>query len=378
MFIPIGTDRPLKRPTVTTIGLVVVTVVAFLAQTALIGPTLGGRSGAAFVDHLVLDPLAPRWWAFFTYQFLHGGLLHLAGNMLFLWVFGPPVEDKFGRWGFLAFYLIGGAFAGLVHTVVEPNPVIGASGSIACVTGAFMTMFPRVTIKVLSLLFIIGMFHIPALWFVLLAISWDLFLPRSGVAVWAHLGGYAFGISVTMALLGLRWISREPFDLVTMGRQAHRRRVFREATARDGSAFQRDAAERMRRESDPKALQISAARSRVSEAVQSGDAARAGEAYRSLLEQTSDGALGRPAQLALGNLLYSAGDSDGAVAAYEHFLKRYPADPESARVRLMLALLHARSLNDPIRAKALVVEAMPGLKTEDERGLARELLEELG
>jgi TolA-binding protein len=154
--------------------------------------------------------------------------------------------------------------------------------------------------------------------------------------------------------------------------------VFREATARDGSAFQRDAAERMRRQDDPKAAQILAVRSRVSEAVQAGDAARAGAEYRALLDTTTDGALGRPAQLALGNLLYSAGDGDGAAAAYEHFLKRYGSDPESARVRLMLALLHARTLNDPVRAKALVAEAMPGLKTEDERGLARELLEELG
>lgn len=377
MFIPVGTDRPLRRPTVTTIGLIVANAVMFVLQSVLEGPMFGS-SGAAALNALVLDPQAPRWWAFFTYQFLHGGLLHIAGNLLFLWVFGPPVEDKLGRWWFLAFYLVGGAFAGAAHAAMSASPVIGASGSIACVTGAFMTLFPRVTIRVLSLFFIIGLFHIPALWFILMAISWDFFLPRRGVAVWAHLGGYAYGISVTMALLGLRWIGREPYDLFTLGRQAHRRRVFKEATTRDGSAFQRDAASRPRKPDDPNAEKIASLRAAASAAAQAGDALGAGRAYRDLLNVTRDASLARATQLTLANLLYSASDADGAAAAYEQFLAKFPADPEAARVRLMLGLIHARTFNDPVRAKALVAEATPGLKTEDERRLARELLEELG
>mgnify|MGYP002402627610 CR=1 FL=1 len=361
-----------------TYALIAINVAVFIVQGVVTGPAFGWSGGQRFFEALELHPVAPRWWEFFTYQFLHGGLLHIAGNMLFLWVFGPPVEDRLGRVGFLCFYLIGGAAAGGAHAIISSNPVIGASGSIACVSGAFLAMMPRVTVRVLSVFFIIGIFHIPAMWFILMSVAWDLFLPRSGVAVAAHLGGYAFGFSVAMALLWLKVIPRETYDLFSMGRQAHRRRAFREATARDGSAFRRDMTTRAKKPDDPKAQKIAEARARVSRAVDTGDAAAAGAAYRAMLDVTTDGALGRPTQLALGNMLYAAGDSEGAAAAYDHFLGRFGADPEAARVRLMLGLIHARVLNDPVRAKALVGEALPGLRTEDERGLARDLLEELG
>lgn len=361
-----------------TYALVAVNVLVFVAQSVATGPAFGGGAGQAFFESLVLHPMAPRWWEFFTYQFLHGGLLHIAGNMLFLWVFGPPVEDRLGRWWFLLFYLVGGAAAGGVHALLDASPVIGASGAISGVTGAFMAMFPRVTIRVLSIFFIIGVWHIPAMWFILMGVAWDLFLPRQGVAVTAHLGGYLYGFTIAMALLWLRIIPREPYDLFTMGRQAHRRRVFREATARDGSAFRGGMSTRAKKADDPKQQKIAAARAEVSKAVEAGDASAAGAAYRALLDITTDGALGRPTQLALGNLLYASGDGGAAAVAYEHFLRRFEKDPEAARVRLMLGLIHARQLNDPVRAKALVGEAMPGLRSEDERELARELLEELG
>ncbi len=380
MFLPIRTERPLKRPTVTTIALIVITVIAYAVQSLVAGPQVDPDRANQIMGALTLDPLQPRWWTFITYQFLHGHLLHLGGNMLFLWVFGPPVEDKLGRWWFPAFYLVGGAFAGAMHALAEPNPVIGASGSIAAVTGAFLVFFPRVHIRVLLLFFLIGIFQIPAIWFILLAISWDIFLPRGNVAVTAHLGGYAFGISIAFALLAFKLVSREPYDLFTIFKQANRRRVFRDATARHGSAYAGDAATRMAKpkREDPASQRLAGLRADVVRAVNDGDGARAAAAYRKLLDETKDGALARPSQLALANLLYAAGETSAAVSAYEHFLAKYATDPEAPRVRLMLGLIHARTLNDPVRAKALVNEARPRLRSIEEQQLAEELLEELG
>ena len=91
------------------------------------------------------DPRDFKVWQLLTYQFLHDphGIWHIAFNMLFLWVFGSAVEDRLGRVGFLGFYLIGGAVAALAHMAITKAPVIGASGSIAGVTGAFLALFPR-------------------------------------------------------------------------------------------------------------------------------------------------------------------------------------------------------------------------------------------
>src|SRR5262245_16325094 len=91
----------------------------------------------------ILTPGGSRPWSFITYAFLHGNLMHILGNMVFLWVFGPNVEDRFGRIGFLLFYLGGAAASGGLHAMFDSNPVLGASGAIAAVTGAYLVLFPR-------------------------------------------------------------------------------------------------------------------------------------------------------------------------------------------------------------------------------------------
>lgn len=135
-----------------------------------------------------------------TSMFLHGGWLHLIGNMLFLWIFGNNVEDRFGRVGFVAFYLAAGLVATAAHVAADPNsvvPLVGASGAIAGVMGAYLVLFPKAKItSVLAFLPIIA-FRVPA--WALLAIwfgSQFFVNPNDGVAWIAHVGGFMFGVLV--------------------------------------------------------------------------------------------------------------------------------------------------------------------------------------
>lgn len=150
----------------------------------------------------------------FTSMFLHGGFMHLAGNMLFLWIFGDNLEDEMGHAGFLAFYLACGVGAGLVHAVSAPNspvPTVGASGAIAGVMGGYLLLFPKARIDIL-LIFIIffRVVSVPAwvmlgLWlgFQLLG-SLDADPNGGGVAYWAHTGGFAVGLVLAFPV----WLRR--------------------------------------------------------------------------------------------------------------------------------------------------------------------------
>ena len=166
---------------------------------------------------------APWWETLFTSMFMHGGFLHIAGNMLFLWVFGNNIEDSLGRPLFVLFYVLAGLIAVYTQALIDPSstaPTIGASGAIAGVLGAYALLFPQA--RVLTLIFIIffvTLVEIPAL--VLLAIWFLLqFLPAlgqvavesgggQGVAYFAHVGGFLFGLAVAGAMLLVRG-RREP------------------------------------------------------------------------------------------------------------------------------------------------------------------------
>jgi membrane associated rhomboid family serine protease len=149
------------------------------------------------------------WITPFTAMFMHGGLLHLGGNMLFLWIFGNNIEDAMGRLRFIAFYLLGGIAAFALQVLVNPGsdiPTLGASGAIAAVLGAYLLLYPRA--RVLTVIFIIFFFtlvEIPALfvlgfWFLLQL--WDASNAQpgaGGVAYFAHIGGFAFGLLLIRA-----------------------------------------------------------------------------------------------------------------------------------------------------------------------------------
>lgn len=379
VLIPLGTDRPLARPTVVTFGLLAINVAVFITGIAI--AKADPDRWRSLEAMLVLSPHSPRAWSWVTYAFLHQGFWHIAGNMLSLWVFGPNVEDRFGRVGFLVFYLVGGAAAGGAHVLLNDSSVLGASGAIAAVTGAYLVLFPRTTVKTLFLLGL-GIFLIPASWFIGGRIAWDLFSTGSGhsgnVATMAHLGGYAFGILVALVLLWTKILPREVYDLFSITKHAARRRQFREVQYQQ----QRKIAQQNRAGfeagvvSDP----IAQARGEVSEKLLANNSDGAAAAYRKLLEEFGESAalLSRKSQYDVANALLRAGDHQTAATAYRLFLRGYPNDPETPLVRLMSGLISARYLNDPVSAKQDVAAAMEGLPEGTERELARELMAELG
>jgi len=141
-------------------------------------------------------------------MFLHGGLMHLGGNMLFLWIFGDNIELKFGRVKFLGIYLVWGIVAGLAHMAIDPDssiPAVGASGAISGVLGAYLAIFPKVRITTFLMLgFFWRMMHIQARWFLPFWLIFQNLLPLfisgfgiagGGVAYMAHIGGFAIGFA---------------------------------------------------------------------------------------------------------------------------------------------------------------------------------------
>jgi len=383
---PLGTDRPLRRPTLTTLVLIGACVVMFLVErgVAMFGGGAGERA-SELMAALWLDPRALTVWGFVTYEFLHGGLLHLLGNMLFLWVFGPNVEDRLGRFWFLVFFLVGGAAAGGAHVLFDRAPVVGASGSIAAVTGAYLVLFPRTHIRTVWMIGIIGVFNIPAMWFIGFAVAKDLFwqgMGGSGVAHLAHLGGYAFGFVVAFALLATGALEREPYDLFTIQKQAKRRRQFRELTSRGANPWEgvppAAAPAAKRRQPAPANDAAAERRAEVSRLASAGDLPAAAAAYLALLDDSGDVALPRRTQYDLANHLFASGEHRAAARAYRIFLDVYEKDPEAARMRLMLGLINARYLGEPEPARALLTQAERELRDEGDRALARAVLGEIG
>ena len=158
---------------------------------------LGGMRLPA--DIAVVDP----WVTLFTSMFMHGGIMHLAGNMLYLWIFGDNVEVVLGRLRFVLFYLLCGVAAALTQALLDPGskiPMIGASGAISGVLGAYFLLFPRASVRVL--MFPFGLVAVPALIVLGLWFLFQLFdglrgpSGEGGVAFWAHVGGFIAGLAL--------------------------------------------------------------------------------------------------------------------------------------------------------------------------------------
>lgn len=220
-MIPLRDENPASSTPVVTRALIALNALAFLFELSQ-GGRLGvlvngwglvpGRVSAMIAG---LEPVPPTVVTVFTSMFLHGGWVHLIGNMWYLWIFGDNVEDRCGRAGFLAFYLGGGAAAAAVHVALNPwspVPTVGASGAIAAVLGAYAVLFPRARVLTLvPVFFFLQVVTLPALlvlglWFVVQFFSGALTLGAGGggVAWWAHIGGFAFGMLVALALRGER------------------------------------------------------------------------------------------------------------------------------------------------------------------------------
>ncbi len=223
MFLPLKDINPTSRTPVVTIALIAVNVLVFLYQL-----TLGHRLGlfiAAYgavpfeithatdlVGHYAGSPVVQSpgpplvWLTLLTSMFVHGGVMHLVGNMLYLWIFGNNIEDLIGRAKFLLFYIGGGLVAAFAHILSAPSslvPTVGASGAVSAVLGAYLVAYPRARVVCLVFLVIfVQLITVPAMvvllfWFVIQALQGFASLGAghtAGVAWFAHIGGFAAGV----------------------------------------------------------------------------------------------------------------------------------------------------------------------------------------
>jgi membrane associated rhomboid family serine protease len=224
--LPLYDDNPIRRPPVVTYGLIGMCIGAFLWEFGQNGEIIAYQFGmipARLLGYSELAPqlaIIPAWATIFTSMFLHGGFLHLGGNMLFLWIFGNNVEDLLGRGRYLLLYLSSGFAAALVQVLSAPQsdiPMIGASGAIAGVLGAYIVTYPRANVH--CLVWIVIFFWIvtvPAwvllgVWFTLQLVSGLAVGPASpGVAFWAHVGGFGSGIILYLLLRPRRLMLLQP------------------------------------------------------------------------------------------------------------------------------------------------------------------------
>jgi membrane associated rhomboid family serine protease len=215
-MIPIRDDTPSNRFPLATIVIIVLNVLAFLYELQLgprLEPVLFGyaivpvRYTTDIAQHFSLPEQAVP---FIASMFLHGGWIHLLGNMWILWIFGDNVEERLGSGRYLALYFLSGIAAGLMHVFTNTTselPTIGASGAVAGIMGAYFRFFPRARIDAIVPPFIWGpVFSVPAIfflgfWFLLQFFNGVLAVASrqfGGVAWWAHVGGFLFGLGVCL------------------------------------------------------------------------------------------------------------------------------------------------------------------------------------
>ena len=211
-MIPIHDDNPTRRIPIVTISLIVICTLVFLWEITTHMPQeriiygLGVTPGLLFGEPTYRGhyQLVPAWLTIFTSMFLHGGWLHLLGNMLYLWIFGNNVEDRLGRMRYLIFYLLCGIAAVFANALPQMNsmvPMIGASGAIAGILGAYFVLYPHARVLVIIPVFFFiystwwPAWIVLALWFVLQLVSSLLSASEQGGIAWgAHIGGFLTGV----------------------------------------------------------------------------------------------------------------------------------------------------------------------------------------
>jgi membrane associated rhomboid family serine protease len=260
---PLRDNIPTDRFPIVTVALIVANVLMyFLFQKG--GISLGSPDSRAYLDNLVdyavipyevthpgdyceaaaggaivcegqqgvtgtAGPQPSTWLTLFTSMFMHGGLLHLGGNMLFLWIFGNNVEDSMGPLKFIFFYVLGGLAADAAQIAIDPSaaiPTIGASGAVAGVLGGYLLLFPRArVVTVVFIIFFFTILELPAILFLAVWIGqqflfayFDLTGPSEGggVAYFAHIGGFLFGLLLIKAFASERRRRRQ-LDRIGLG-----------------------------------------------------------------------------------------------------------------------------------------------------------------
>ena len=351
-----------------------------------------------WAEPYMLYPSAGIWYQFITYAFLHGGLMHIGFNMFFLYLFGNNVSDKLGTKKYLLFYFAGAILSALGHIAVGKLwgsasiagnvPLIGASGAVSAVIGAYLVFFPQTLITVFYVFFFFGTMEIPAIYliaFKLIFIDNMLFRFTHNVAYDAHLAGYAFGILGGLVLLATGIVSVSGFDLWSMIKQWNRRRQYRDSVAGGADPFagQRSAKQIKVKEVKKTAAQqekedkIANIRGEISNRVSQRNFSAAAELYLQLVKLDSDQLLPRQYMLDIANQLASEAKYEDAAQAYEKFIRHYGNYEYIEEVELMLGLIYSRYLQRTEAAVHYLKEAEKKLTDPGQLKMCRDELKKL-
>lgn len=392
IFVPYKTDAPIRRTPAVNVTLIVANVLLFFVTEAFgRNGGVGDAWGESVKNWGVLDPRNLALYQFFSYQFLHGDIWHLVGNMLFLWVFGNAVNSKMGNAAYLMFYLAAGAFAGVGFAMTSSNPCLGASGAIAGVTTAFLVLYPHSVVSVFFWFFVFSTFHIQALWLIVLKIIvWDNILSpnmfageMTTVAYSAHLAGYLFGFSLCLLLLMVKALPRDQYDILALIKRYNQRRQFRTLMADPNARAQAT----LGRVAQPvsvfsgRPIAVPAAddavirlRQEIADALSRGANEEAVEKYEALMMRDSTQILSRKNMLDIAMQMKALEKYPQAVSAYEKFLSAYPSDPEAPHAQMMLGILYTKYLQQHDRAEMLFRECRNQLSDPNLRELTDQWL----
>jgi membrane associated rhomboid family serine protease len=364
MFLPIGDEPNPHHLPVTTVALIAVNVAVYLLIALPLGARPPDPADPALAEYLrAILPLLPPGtspeqvlreisaydlvvykWGFrpdaasivtlFTSMFLHGGFMHLFGNMLFLWIYGDNVEHRLGPVKYLFWYLMTGVAATLFFAVLAPGslvPMVGASGAISGVLGFYFWWFPRNVVRVLVLLFpiLVRVIEIPARIVLGIYLFIDNVLPMlvagsgggGGVAHGAHIGGFVAGLAAAWVL------------------------SWREV---DGTP----------REYRAEAREVSGPDSLIARALQAGDMATAARAYFAMPSHQAQGALTPEQSLALGAWLAENGHAQAAVTVYQRHVRQHPHGPGAAEAHVAAGAALLGHLNQPALAYQHFADAL--------------------
>ena len=194
-FFPLKDENPRERFPFANISFIIINIIVFVISLSAF---------EQIIDNYGFKPVQFSILTLFTSMFLHGGIAHIFGNMWFLYIFGDNVEDKFGHFKYIIFYILSGIAASMLHFALNSSsnvPAVGASGAISGVLGAYMVLFPHAKVYVsgslghvgkISAVFMLGFWFL----FQLISGTFSLFGAQSGIAFFAHIGGFVFGAAV--------------------------------------------------------------------------------------------------------------------------------------------------------------------------------------
>ncbi len=378
-MIPLGTDQVRRRFPVVTLTILFACAAIFLYDSTrqINDPNIMPWSFDWWVSR------TSAWYTFISTAFFHADLLHLASNMVILVALGSALESRLGHIAFTALFLLGAVAASFAHILTTPAPALGASGAVAAICACFMVVMPRARIRTLFFFGFISIVELPAWFYVGIFIILDILHATTGwggnVAYTAHLGGAALGLVFGFIGIATGLIPRDHTDLLSALQRARRRSEFKalsrevERQSARGSASGASASI-----ADP---QLAELRSTVSALISQDKLDEAADAYAALLQRYPEPSrtrvLSAKSQLAVANQLYLTRRYAQAIDAYEGYVEIYTLEPDEPRVRVLIATIALRQLNDPTRAQKALKAIRRELTDPQQHALATQLAEEV-